>query len=145
MAAAVVAMHEAGDEATNYQLAACPTATQLVARRAAFEIMSAPLLTARGNLNREYLRRPWPRYFLVTSSAGHLHSSTHCSTCRPTTAFGWWVELSGRTEAQAISELGKLADALCSRCFPTAPVAPKRTNVRQSDVERLSSGPALRD
>jgi hypothetical protein len=61
----------------------------------------------------------WSRFFLVTSSPGHVHSSMHCSTCRPTTTFGWMPELSGKTEAEAVKELGP---TLCSVCFPSAPV-----------------------
>jgi hypothetical protein len=61
----------------------------------------------------------WSRFFLVTSSAGHVHRSMACSTCRPTTTYGWLPELSGQTEAQAVAELGP---ALCSVCFPSAPV-----------------------
>jgi hypothetical protein len=61
----------------------------------------------------------WSRFFLVTSSAGHIHSSMSCSTCRPTTAYGWMPELSGKSEEEAVSTLGP---ALCSVCFPSAPV-----------------------
>lgn len=61
----------------------------------------------------------WSRFFLVTSSAGHVHSSTCCSTCRPTTRYGWLPQLSGQTEAQAVSELGP---TLCTICFPSAPL-----------------------
>jgi hypothetical protein len=61
----------------------------------------------------------WSRFFLVTSSSGHIHSSTHCSTCRLTTRYGWLPELSGKDEATAVAELGP---TLCSVCFPSAPV-----------------------
>lgn len=61
----------------------------------------------------------WARFFLVTSSAGHVHSSMSCSTCRPTTVYGWLPNLSGRGEKEAVDELGP---ALCSVCFPSAPV-----------------------
>lgn len=61
----------------------------------------------------------WSRFFLVTSSPGHIHSSMYCSTCRPTTTFGWLPELSGKTEAVAVDEHGP---TLCSVCFPSAPV-----------------------
>jgi hypothetical protein len=61
----------------------------------------------------------WSRFFLVTSSAGHVHSSMHCSTCYPTTTYGWMPELSGKTEAEAVDELGP---TLCTVCFPSAPV-----------------------
>lgn len=61
----------------------------------------------------------WSRFFLVTSSKGHIHSSMSCSTCRVTTTYGWLPELSGRTEADCVAEFGP---ALCSVCFPSAPV-----------------------
>lgn len=61
----------------------------------------------------------WSRFFVVTSSAGHIHSSMHCSTCYFTTTYGWLPELSGKTEAEAVEAHGP---ALCSVCFPSAPV-----------------------
>lgn len=78
-------------------------------------------------IHNEFRRRGgWPRYYLVTSSQGHIHSSTDCHTCRPTTRYGWMPEYSGLTEQEAISRLGNYAEALCSVCFPNAPVAGKR-------------------
>lgn len=62
----------------------------------------------------------WSRFFVVTSSAGHIHSSRSCSTCRMTTTFGWLPALSGQTETEAVGEFGSV---LCSVCFPSAPVA----------------------
>lgn len=85
----------------------------LVAELASIEAEMAPL-------NAEHTRRPWSRFFLVTSSDGHIHSSMHCSTCRPTTAYGWLPQLSGKTEADAVADQGPL---LCTVCFPSAPVA----------------------
>lgn len=75
-------------------------------------------------LNAEYNRRPWARFFLVTSSNGHIHSSMDCSTCTSRTQFGWLPEASGQTEAEAIAERDKLDSAalLCTVCFPNAPV-----------------------
>lgn len=67
----------------------------------------------------EYDRRPWSRFFLVTSSDGHIHSSLQCSTCRPTTGYKWLPDLSGKTEADAVAAEGT---RLCSVCFPSAPV-----------------------
>lgn len=61
----------------------------------------------------------WSRFFLVTSSTGHIHRSMSCSTCRPTTRYGWLPDLSGKTEADAVAEHGP---ALCSVCFPSAPL-----------------------
>lgn len=62
----------------------------------------------------------WSRYFLVTSSPGHIHSSMYCPTCRFTTTYGWLPQLSGNTEAEAVAEHGP---TLCTVCFPSAPVA----------------------
>lgn len=70
-------------------------------------------------LEGEHDRRQWSRFFLVTSSHGHIHASRNCSTCRPTTEYGWLPNLSGATEAETVAEHGPM---LCSICFPTAPV-----------------------
>jgi hypothetical protein len=64
-------------------------------------------------------RGGWTRFFLVTSSDGHIHNSTSCSTCRPSTTYSWLPELSGLTEADAVTARGMI---LCSVCFPSAPV-----------------------
>jgi hypothetical protein len=71
-------------------------------------------------LDAEYDRRQWSRFFLVTSSNdGHVHSSMSCPTCRVDTEFGWLPELSGKTEAEAVKAHGPL---LCTVCYPSAPV-----------------------
>ena len=70
----------------------------------------------------EYNRRPWSRYWLVTSSDGHIHRSCHCSTCNKglrRTGFALTPFLSGTSDAVAVADLGP---ALCSVCFPDAPV-----------------------
>lgn len=70
----------------------------------------------------EYRRRPWRRYWLVTSSDGHVHRSTCCSTCnkgKSATGFALVPYLSGKDSAEAVADLGP---ALCSVCFPEAPV-----------------------
>jgi hypothetical protein len=63
--------------------------------------------------------RHWSRFFLVTSSNGHIHSSMNCSTCRIRTQFAWLPTLSGLTEKDAVEAHGPL---LCSVCYPSAPV-----------------------
>lgn len=68
-------------------------------------------------LNAQYTG--WSRFFLVTSSQGHVHSSMACTTCRPTTEYGWLPELSGQTEDEAVKALGP---NLCTVCFSSAPV-----------------------
>jgi len=61
----------------------------------------------------------WSRFFLVRNNNGHIHRSLNCSTCFITTQYSWITELSGKTEAEAVAELGEI---LCSVCFPSAPV-----------------------
>ena len=73
----------------------------------------------------EYESRPWSRYWLVTSSDGHIHRSTHCCTCnkgRSPTGFALAAYLSGKSDVDAVADLGP---ALCSICFPEAPVESK--------------------
>lgn len=77
------------------------------------------------NLHREiapleavYAQHRWSRFFLVTSSQGHVHSSRDCSTCFSTTEYGWLPTISGLTEADAVEQEGSI---LCSVCFPSAP------------------------
>lgn len=62
----------------------------------------------------------WSRFFLVRSSNGHIHSSMQCSTCFIDTDFGWLVDCSGLTEAEAVAAHG---ERLCTVCFPSAPSA----------------------
>ena len=81
----------------------------------------------------------WSRFFLVTNKGGHIHRSLICSTCRPTTRFGWLPELSGLSEADAVDEYGSI---LCSVCFPDAPV--DWTNgVNKKDAEARAFNDAL--
>lgn len=66
-----------------------------------------------------YRDEQWSRFFLVINHDGHIHSSMHCSTCRPTTLFNWLPDLSGLTEADAVAAHGAV---LCTVCYPSAPV-----------------------
>lgn len=68
----------------------------------------------------EALYTGWSRFFLVTNTNGHIHSSMNCSTCYLSTTFSWLPQLSGSTERDAVEECGEI---LCSVCFPSAPVA----------------------
>lgn len=63
----------------------------------------------------------WSRFYLVTNGHGHVHRETNCSTCYPTTTFGWLVDLAGADEAEMVATYG--SDA-CTVCFPTAPALP---------------------
>jgi len=88
-------------------------------------------------------RGGWSRFYQVTNSNGHVHTSTSCSTCYPTTEFYWHADRSGSTEEQIIDESG--SDA-CTVCFPNAPVetlnrpgtleTPDRTAQREAREER---------
>jgi hypothetical protein len=64
-------------------------------------------------------RGGWTRYYLVLNSNGHVHSSTHCPSCFPTTQYAWLVEQSGMTP-EALVELA--GESACTDCFPWAPV-----------------------
>jgi hypothetical protein len=72
-----------------------------------------------GELDVIYKADPWSRFFPCTNANGHIHSSLSCSTCRWDTPMAWMPQLSGKTEAEAVNELGPI---LCSVCFPSAPV-----------------------
>lgn len=79
-----------------------------------------------------YVRRGgWSRFFLVDNTNGHIHKSTSCGTCRPTTQFGWLTDLSGQSEEEAVKAHGAM---LCTRCFPSAPL--EWTNHWDLEAER---------
>lgn len=72
-------------------------------------------------LEEEYRRRGgWTRAWLVTNTGGHVHRTTACRTCYPTTRFAWLTQFSGRTEEEIVDEAGAAA---CTECYPNAPVA----------------------
>lgn len=76
-------------------------------------------------------RGGWSRFFLVENTNGHIHSSMHCSTCRPTTQFSWLPTVSGKTEEDAVNEHGPM---LCTICFSSAPL--EWTNYWEKEEER---------
>jgi hypothetical protein len=79
-----------------------------------------------------YARRQWSRFFLVTNGNGHVHSSTACTTCFPTTSYQWLTGLSGATEAEMVVEWGERA---CTVCFPSAPTNPDYRRPARIDRE----------
>lgn len=85
----------------------------------------------------EYDRRGgWARAYLVQNTGGHVHSSTCCASCYPTTRYAWLTDYSGKTEDEIVYASGELA---CTVCYPSAPVdVLKRVGEirRPSDVER---------
>lgn len=88
------------------------------ARIAKYRAEIAALSTEAAPYEAEYADRRWSRFFIVRNSGGHIHSSMECSTCFPTTRFGWLPALSGLTEKDAVEAEGEI---LCSICFPSAP------------------------
>lgn len=69
----------------------------------------------------EFERRGgWTRAFLViTKGTGHVHKSTRCNTCYPTTEFNWLIELADHDEDEIVELAGERA---CTICYPSAPV-----------------------
>jgi glucan-binding YG repeat protein len=84
----------------------------------------------------EYTRRGgWNRVFLATSSNGHAHNGTECSTCHNgqyRTAFAWLIRYSGKPEAEIVADAGKRA---CTTCYPSAPANAKGTKMFTPDEE----------
>ena len=88
---------------------------------------------AKQRLSEIYVARRWTRAYLVNNADGHVHSSTHCSTCFPTTQFMWLTEESGKCEDEIIERAGERA---CTTCYADAPVdALKRKSKFQSEPE----------
>jgi hypothetical protein len=118
------------------RVAAEGLAPEAVLRLAAEEERLGEARVACRECEAEYESRPWARYWLVTSSDGHIHASRRCSTCnkgRAPTGFALAAYLSGKSEAEAVADLGP---ALCSVCYPSAPVESR-------EQARISSGLAL--
>jgi len=69
-------------------------------------------------LNKLFAENGWSRFFLVTNTNGHIHSSRDCSTCNDKTNFAWITTLSGLKEKDAVEQEGEI---LCTVCYPTAP------------------------
>lgn len=65
------------------------------------------------------IRGGWNRAFLVANANGHVHSSTGCSTCRPTTQYAWLTDYSGADEDAIVKDAGHRA---CTTCYRSAPV-----------------------
>lgn len=76
----------------------------------------------------------WQRFFPCQSRDGHIHDSLRgCPTVRFDTPMAWRPDLSGLTVDAAVADLGP---ALCSVCFPAAPVEQKSMTLGQVEKER---------
>ncbi len=80
----------------------------------------------------------WSRFFLVTSSQGHIHRDMRCTSCYQTTTYGWLPELSGKSESEAVAVHGP---ALCTVCFPSAPVEDTGFKITQTRAQELAWSP----
>ena len=98
-------------------------AMNILAQRASEQAILDAINFEIDNMNAVYMRagNRWTRFFpSVTKSQPHIHRSLSCHTLHATTVMTWAPQLSGRTDEQAVAELD---EALCSVCFPDAPVA----------------------
>src|SRR5690625_206727 len=95
------------------------------------------------------IRGGWNRAFLVANANGHVHSSTSCSTCRPTTQYAWMTDYSGADEDAIVADAGYRA---CTACYPSAPVGDERslptkmlTDEEKQDAVRRETERAARE
>lgn len=84
-------------------------------------------------LEAEYERRSWQRYWHVTNNNGHVHTTTGCSSCFPTTEFAWRIDLSGLAPEQVVV---REAHNACSVCMPIAPVEQRAARERFNREQR---------
>lgn len=94
----------------------------------------------------EYTRRGgWNRVFLATSTGGHAHNGTECSTCHNgvyRTGFSWLIQYSGKTEAEIVADAGERA---CTTCYRSAPANAKGTKMFTPDEEEAAKARAERE
>jgi hypothetical protein len=95
-------------------------------------------------LNEAFYAQRWSRFFLVTNTDGHIHSSMGCSTCHHTTQFAWLPLLSDQTEAEAVAEHGGI---LCTVCYPSAPTewTDQPSHAKRAAMDERAAAKAARD
>lgn len=99
---------------------------------ASLRVVEANLRAEARPLHAEYASRPWSRYFLVANTNGHVHRGMDCTTCFPTTEYGWLVDLADCDEEAMVEEWGERA---CTVCFPNAPTLPAYSRPARVDRE----------
>lgn len=107
-----------------------------------YEAEHAALTAEAAPLAAQYNARRWSRFFLVTNTNGHVHSSLNCGTCYARTTYAWLPELSDRTEAEAVTEFG---EKMCTVCFPSAPANPAFHTPGRRDAEAIAERQAAKD
>lgn len=83
----------------------------------------------------------WQRFFPCLNRDGHIHATFRdCRTVQHTTAMAWRPDLSGLTVEQAVKMPPEgLGPALCSVCFPDAPVEWSSKTLGQVELERTAA------
>lgn len=111
---------------------------EALATKAAVKAVWPALLDAERPYSNEFENRGgWYRYYLVMNTNGHVHRETNCSTCFPTTRYGWLVNLSGCNEETMVDEYGETA---CTVCFPDAPsLAGWAASIARKEAEKAAT------
>lgn len=124
-------------------------AARALAKHAEAEDVMAALRQEHQVRDKEFSRRGgWPRAFLASSSDGHVHSTTQCSTCNKgaaPTSFQWMTDYSGQGENQIVEAAGWRA---CTVCYPTAPggdATSRPSQMRSTEDEGREAARAERD
>jgi hypothetical protein len=87
-------------------------------------------------LDAEFTRRGgWARAWLVLNTGGHVHRTTACRTCFPSTQFAWLTQLSGQDETEIVEQAGQAA---CTECYPSAPVEVRSRPSRIKTPQQLA-------
>jgi hypothetical protein len=106
-----------------------PRIDQASKRLAEIETQTRPL-------EAEFDRRSgWTRAWLVLNTGGHVHRTTACRTCFPTTQFAWLTQLSGQDETEIVEQAGQAA---CTECYPSAPVEVRNRPSRIKTPQQLA-------
>jgi hypothetical protein len=78
----------------------------------------------------------WNRYYLVTNTGGHVHTSMDCDTCYDTTQFAWLTEYSGMSHEDLTALAGEMS---CAVCFPNLPAEIMAKKTRIEDPAKRKS------
>lgn len=124
-AAAVAAYYAENEPTRRWWWSEPPKVAKQAAERVANYNEAVEALTAASDAAAEHEAgyTGWARYWLVVSSAGHVHTTRQCSTCnngKRATRFALLPSLSGGTVDEVVALVGP---NLCSTCYPLAPVA----------------------
>ena len=92
------------------------TPRELLDREIALQTQIAEVMLLVNAMEAVYRNGPWPRFYPCMNADGHIHSSYRgCPSVYESTDMRWYPQLSGKTVAEAVADLGP---TLCSKCFP---------------------------